>query len=141
MTALSAPMSRDITVFEKKPTYMRVRAGVQIWKGARLTMTSGAVRPLTVADGAANLVGLADETVTGGAADGDVQVLVIRSAEEKVATIGTYTAASIGSVVYGLDDGTDLSHDATSRIAIGRITSHQGGKFIFRYDFALTPQA
>lgn len=141
MTALSGPMSRQLTVFDKKPVFMRVRAAAQIWKGARLTMTSGAVRPLTVADGAANLVGIAEETVTGGANDGDVQVMVMRSAEEKVAAIGTYTAASIGSTVYANDDGTDLSHDATGRIAIGKITSYQGGKFIFRYDFALTPQA
>ncbi len=141
MTALSGPMSRDLTVFDEKPTYGRVKAGVTIHKGSRLTMDTGAVRAFTVGDTAANYVGIAEESAVGGAADGDVMVRYVRSIEEKFATIGTYTGANVGATVYSLDDGTDVSHDPTSRIAIGRITSYQGGKFIVRHDCALTPQA
>lgn len=139
MTALSGPMSRDLTVFDESPSYARVKASAVIHKGSRLTMDTGAARPLTVADTAANYIGIAEESATGGAADGDVMVRYVRNIEEKVSAIGTYTGANVGATVYALDDGTDLSHSNTDRIAIGKITSYQHGKFIFRHATALAP--
>jgi hypothetical protein len=126
-----------------------MKASLTVHEGALLTHTGGYIRPLTVADTAANYIGIAAEHAVGGAADGDVYVTYFRKVEEDVpATEWEGTAPTIASVtglvaVYAGDDsGGDANSafynlDGTGRIKVAEVVGMSDGHFRIRHVTAL----
>lgn len=153
MATLTAPFAeRNLTMLAPYPTRLRLKASEVVHKGAYLTIETGQnrVRNFTVADTAASYVGIAAESATGGAADGDVLIEVWRNVEEKVLTSQVDGSPILGANIHvGENNGADgsaggnlgWSTSATSRIKIGEITSIQGSYVIFKHITALAPVA
>lgn len=124
--ALAGPKARMF--LEDAPTIdqrLPVKAATTIHAGAYLEWTAGAVDPVS---GAGNFAGIAMESAVGGAADGDVDVLVrvLGVLREKVVT--DTTSASIVGVAATVPEATD---DDTIRIETGSaITGTAMGKFM-----------
>ena len=83
-----------------------VKAGVTIYQGSMVAILAG-VAVAAIESAAIYCAGRAEETVTGGAADGDVRINV-KSGVFRYANDATdmITAADIGSSCYAADDQT-----------------------------------
>ena len=98
----------DVPTIEQR---VPVAAGAVIHAGAYLEWTGGAVTPLS---GAGVFAGIARESATGGAADGDVMVLIRSRGGLRVAVGGgDVTALTIVGVAATVPEATD---DDTVRI-------------------------
>jgi hypothetical protein len=135
MVAMTAPrkISRRTEIVRYS---FGVKANVTILQSALVILATGFARPGRAGQGADTAaqaadaltyqcVGLATETVVGGAADGDVRITV-EASEWPFAnsTAGDLiTIADIGKLAYLVDDQTVAKTSATStRAAAGRIT-------------------
>lgn len=105
-----------------------VKAGAVIHKGGGVTITGGYARALTVADG--TFLGISEQSVTGGTADGDVSVRVRVEYEELATTVtGIAAASQPGIVLYATDDSMAYTTDNTGAIAVGEYSGTDGSKF------------
>ena len=113
-----------------------VKSGVTIFQGALVILAAGFARPGREGQGADNAakaadaatyqaVGVAQETVTGSGADGDVKVNVqeCQWLFKNSASGDAITAAEIGKTVYIVDDETVAKTSPNStRAAAGKVT-------------------
>jgi hypothetical protein len=129
MTALATNrtsiLSVGVTEFLKS---YPVKAGAVIHKGGGVSSAAGFARALTVADGV--FLGLAEESVTGGAADGDKSVIVRVQFEELATAITGITAASQAGVpLYAVDDSMAYTTNNSGALAVGEYSGTDGTKF------------
>lgn len=110
-----------------------VAAGAIIHRGALVVRNAaGYLIPLSGTTG--SYAGIALQTVTGGAADGDVWCDVAQDIEEVVGpTVGTHTVANIGDPVYATDDSGDYTHDNTGAMQVGELSGFDGTNFRVRH--------
>ncbi|MDB5432420.1 MAG: hypothetical protein JWP35_3536 [Caulobacter sp.] len=117
MTALSTP--RTIVERDGRSSVLGIKAGVAVLQTALLMQVGGFLRPARVGQGATTtdkandaatcrVVGVASETVTGGATDGEVSTTVRAGIYNFVnsAGIDALTDADVGSVCFVVDDQT-----------------------------------
>ena len=119
MTAISAPVERygqdPLTV-----TYP-VNAGAHIYKGALVCITTadGMLVDGTAATGRI-FAGIAEDTVDGGLADGDVSAKVRRKGVYTLAA-SSAAATDVGLTAYLVDNNTVAVASQTGNIAVGRV--------------------
>jgi len=103
MAAHSAPYETSY-----KPGHIvlyKVAAATTIYKGALVALdTDGFVTPMTHATASLKVMGVAEETVVNGGADGDASVRIAKIGSFIIA--GSGTQADIGKEAYALDDAT-----------------------------------
>jgi hypothetical protein len=98
-----------------------LKAGVTVYLGAIVVQTGGFARNGITAAGLTT-VGIAEETATGGAADGDVKIRTKRGTFKFVNAAGAdaVLASHVGQDCYVLDDQT-VTITATGRSVAGKV--------------------
>ncbi len=103
---------------------MGVTAAAVVIQGAYLSKPAdGYVNPAIVSEAFA---GIAKESKTGGAADGDVVVQVDREGLVKDDVVGATAVGDEGALVYAIDDDT-LTLTASTNVPMGRVEQWLGG--------------
>lgn len=133
MTALAAAANRKSKYLELQ--VYPVNALSVIHQGALVAIDSdGYARPATDSATDLRVVGVAEESVTGGAADGDVNVRV-RSGRAFLFAATSLTQAMVGTLMVVVDDNTvddvaGATNDVPVGILINFVSATQGWVFI-----------
>lgn len=99
-------------------------AAAVVWQGAYLSHPAdGYLNPAAVTEA---FGGIAMETKTGGASDGDVEAMVSRDGIVQALVTGGTSKTLEGDLVYASDDGT-LTTTAATNVPMGRIEEWLSG--------------
>lgn len=114
------------SVSNQPPRYVEypVKAATAIYEGTLVMLVGGYAKPLLDASGGV-FVGMAEQTVTGGAADGDVNIRVKPAGAMRTIDLNATSpnvAAWLGKQVCAVDDNTvDLPGNTTHDVYVGTV--------------------